>query len=276
MTFSYAIIIEHAKFDRLYLNDDFNCLERVISGDSVNHFFNIIHACTCVAVLFTDQLETASLCWAFVLAQICHACCDTFQFLYNVRFPSEDKTVDTFESVALFMLYIAYLLLSTLIVIHRYYDMTNILQKRTQRFTSSIYSGRLLNEHIIYKNESKFLQKKYTLRQAQALQIYGIVQKIQHFKNRGIKPNPLDIQNDVKLACDMLKNLKNLTGPNLLRELRKRNAKRLKALQDMDSLDEIGVNAQGDRGRRRKERKSKSKKNNNAKISNNENETPTT
>lgn len=82
--------------------------------------------------------------------------------------------------------------------------MSNILQKRTKRFTSSIYTGRLLNEHIIFKNESNFLQKKYTLRQAQALQIYGIVQKLQHYKQRGLVPDAKELDIDVKAACAAL------------------------------------------------------------------------
>lgn len=171
----------------------------------MNHLFNIIHACTCVAVLFTEHLNTANVCWTYVVATLCHASCDTFQYMYNIRFPIESENVDSSETIGLFILYLSFMLLSTLIVIQRYYDMTNILQTRTTRFTASLYTGRLLNEHIIYKNESSFLQKKYTLRQAQSLQIYGIVQKLEHYKQRGLEPDPTDIQDDVNEAIETLK-----------------------------------------------------------------------
>lgn len=150
-------------------------------------------------------MKRSSLCWAFVTATIVHGCSETFHFLWDIRFPYKNDQKDMYMTVGLFIGFIAFVILSCLVVIYRFYDMSDILHKRAFNAAASIYTGRLLNEHVIYKNETDFLKKKYVLRQAQAIQIYGVVQQVEFYKQQGIEPNMDVINQEVKASCQMLK-----------------------------------------------------------------------
>jgi hypothetical protein len=189
----------------LYLDDDFNCLELGDTLAMASHLFNILHGVMCVAVLFATRLESANICWGFVLSQMALISFVCFSFVFSLRFPDGEKNTHFIASKSRFGIFVCFGVFGVFMAIHRYYEITNIIQKRTARVTSSIYGGRLLNEQIIYQNESSFLQKKFILRQAMAHQIFGVVQKVQEMKDSsGRVATKEQILNHVQIAVDNL------------------------------------------------------------------------
>lgn len=177
--------MEDAKFDVLYLKDIYQCLKVVPSHDSVSHFVSIFHAITCVAVLHAKTLQTANLCWAFLIGTSLHSCFKVYEMLFNNRF-EYDEPIRGFLHWRLIQLFVVLImqLLAVIVVLQRYYDLTARFQKRTHKFVTQTYEGRQLNDRIIYRNVSSFVQRKYVLRSCTALQIYNTVQKMQVYKKK--------------------------------------------------------------------------------------------
>lgn len=64
-----------------------------------------------------------------------------------------------------------------------------------------------MNDEIIYQNQSPFLQRKYILRQAVASQVFRVIQKIERYTEKGIKPDYISIYRELHAAKQALKGL---------------------------------------------------------------------
>ncbi|CAL8086591.1 unnamed protein product [Orchesella dallaii] len=231
---SFGILVEDAKFDYLYLHDVYQCLKIIPSHDSASHIVSIFHAVTCVAVLHAKTLQTANLCWAFLLGTAVHACFKVYEVIFNERFDTGDPSEHSINLLRITQLLFALTmqLVAVLVILQRYYDLTARFKKRAHKFVTQTYEGRQLNDRIIYRNATSFVQRKYVLRSCTAFQIYSTVQRIQIYrkKHHHIKtPGEEEyINNDIIAAVTALREVEGCRGMKMMRELKRRNYERLR------------------------------------------------
>lgn len=214
---SFNIIMEDAKFSVLLLDYTLNCLEVIPCHDAIAHFVNIFDAFSCVVVLHANTSKTATLCWVFIIASTLHTCFEVYTLLFMLRFPQKHMgqakshiVNHTIKQVGTFLAVVLGQLISTLVLIQRYYDLTGEGHIRARKFITQTHEGKQLNDRIVYRNESKFLQRKFVLRSCTALQIYNTVNKLQRAKAKLKKGEELDdttFQKEVGHAVQVLKGM---------------------------------------------------------------------
>jgi len=196
-------MIQKAKLATLLVQDDFNCLQIGEVDTEMNVMFNIVIAFVSVCVLFASSLEFANILWLYVLLMIINIILHTFNYFYTYRFALTWRSKKTTRYIVQTIIQ----MFAIIMVVMRYYDMTNIMVKREARITSSVYGGRILNEQAFYQTESAFLQRKFTRRQATSNLIYGVINKIQMYRVRGFELEPKLLEAEVKAAISSFNGL---------------------------------------------------------------------
>lgn len=161
--------------------------------------------------MHAKTLQTANLCWAFICGTTIHACFKVYELLYNDRFEMDDVLRGfLYARMVQLVVIVIFQILGVIIILQRYYDLTARFQKRTHKFVTETYEGRQLNDGIIYRNVSSFVQRKSVLRSATSLQIYHVVQKREKMKKllkKGAKVDNEKFNKDVKTAVKTLKGM---------------------------------------------------------------------
>jgi len=94
--------------------------------------------------------------------------------------------------------------LCILIVLHRFYGLTDFLKLRNESISTKAYSDRILNDQIIYKNSSVFLQRKHIVRQAAAMQTFSVIKKKEICDSKHVAFDPETEEAETVAARDIL------------------------------------------------------------------------
>lgn len=196
--------MQNAKLQTYHLQGVFNCMEIVQNANAVQFLVEIFHALMSACVLFADTRANACLCMGFVFAQGVHTVYKGFQFFMHVRFLNgwEELSMGT-----TFLIILVADVVASIVVMQRFYDLTDRIRTRAKFVAANVDKGGSMNDEIIYQNQSPFLQRKYILRQAVASQVFRVIQKIERYTEKGIKPDYISIYRELHAAKQALKGL---------------------------------------------------------------------
>ncbi|CAL8142209.1 unnamed protein product [Orchesella dallaii] len=227
---SSLLLLEDAKMTMWILEDDFNCLEIVSNVDYVDHMVNIMHALLSCSVLYVHNKNSAPLCLAYVFSQASHMVYKIFQFFYNEKFEKEAYSdLSRFHGLIRIILFD---IIGTLLLLHKYYDLTDRFKARARYFGTTDTSERSINDRIIYRNDSSYLQRKTILREATTAQTYAIIKKIGKHQKQGIPVEPTSLKREIDAARMALEDCETAENHNMMHILKKAYARRLKELED--------------------------------------------
>ncbi|ODN03708.1 Mitochondrial intermediate peptidase [Orchesella cincta] len=227
---SSMLLVEDAKMGLWLLEDDFNCLEIVSNVDWVDHMVNIFHALLSCSVLYVHNKNSAPLCLAWVFSQAAHMIFKIFQAFYNEKFEKE-AYADLSRFYGLIRI-ILFDIIGAVLLLHKYYDLTDLFKTRARYFGTTDTSERSINDRIIYRNDSAYLQRKTILREATTAQTYAIIKKIGKHARQGIPVEPISLKREINAARLALEDCETAENHNMMHILKKAYARRLKELED--------------------------------------------
>jgi len=117
-------------------------------------------------------------------------------------------------------------------VIQRYYDLTDRVRTRAKTVAANADEGGSMNDEIIYQNQSSFIRRKHILRQAVALQVYRIIQKIESCRKKGLELDKIELYKEIRAATLAIADVDGVENNRIMKELKRANAKRLKEMGD--------------------------------------------
>jgi len=171
----YDALLSEARVHAQFVEGNFNCINDIHSGVYSAYILNMLQGGISIVLLFTRRKKAAVVFLAYIFIQIIHVMTEFIMIIYRLRM----TTVSIFrwqDSITLCfvreVLVLIIIIAGVLSAMQRYYDLAGPVPERERRLHAQGYGKRFMNDQIIYRNAPSFLQRKFALRKATALQIF--------------------------------------------------------------------------------------------------------